>query len=421
MLRSSTVSLNEVQARGTSSEDGARIPVLGIVLTLGSMSRPRSLPSLSVRNFAQIKHADVPLGDLSVLVGPQASGKSLALQLLKLCLDGQRVTRILLDNGFAWSGVEGLAERIFGEGMGRAWRKRTSVSMGGHALHLDALASEARKLSSPQQVFYVPAQRALTIMDGWPLSFPQGPLGTPFVVRQFSEHLAGILRSVSSSGRIFSLETPKLKLGLRRAVDDALFRGAALDLATIRGKTELRLIQGKAQLPTIAWTAGQREFVPLLIALYALLPAGKRTRDHDIEWIILEEPEMGLHPKGILAVMLLALELLARGYRVVLSTHHPLVLDIVWGLTRLQEQPGRGGGQRVLRMLGADPDLLPIAQAALQKRYTITHFGPGERGQVLTTDISSLDPGSSNPIVEGWGGLSGLSGRIGDIVAEAAQ
>jgi hypothetical protein len=151
------------------------------------------------------------------------------------------------------------------------------------------------------------------------------------------------------------------------------------------------------------------------------LPAGKRTRDHDIEWIILEEPEMGLHPKGILAVMLLALELLARGYRVVLSTHHPLVLDIVWGLTRLQEQPGRGGGQRVLRMLGADPDLLPIAQAALQKRYTITHFGPGERGQVLTTDISSLDPGSSNPIVEGWGGLSGLSGRIGDIVAEAAQ
>lgn len=382
---------------------------------------PRQTSSiLKIEQFAQIKEAKVALGDLSVLVGPQASGKSLALQLLKLCEDGQRVTRALANNGFSWDGPAGLVERVFGEGMGRAWRKATRVSLDRSPLNLNWLANTARKLNSPQTVFYIPAQRALTVFEGWPLSFPQGPLGTPFVVRQFSETLASFLRGVGSNEPIFPLEA-KLKEGLRSMIDDAFFHGAALKLETIRGRTELRLAHGRAQLPTIAWTAGQREFVPLLIALYSLLPAGKLSRDWYTRWIILEEPEMGLHPKGILAVMMLVLELLFRGYRVILSTHHPFVLDLIWGITRLQQQGRRGNPVRVLEMFGAASDLRPVAEAALKKRYTITHFDFRKSGGVVATDISSLDPSSNNPIVEGWGGLSGLSGRVGDIVAEAQR
>lgn len=373
---------------------------------------------LVIRDFAQIHRADVALGDLSVLVGPQASGKSLALQLLKLTLDGQRVTRVLLDNGFAWENTAGLLERVFGEGMGNAWKKRTAVTLDERTLSLEALATDARKLNSPQEVFYVPAQRALTVIEGWPLSFPQGPLGTPFVVRQFSEQLAALLRGLGSAARIFPLEA-KLKVGLRQVIDDAFFHGASLDLTTVRGKMEMRLSHGKAELPAIAWTAGQRELVPLLVALYSLLPAGKRPRDPDIEWVILEEPEMGLHPKGILVVMMLVLELLHRGYRVVLSTHHPLVLDVLWGITRVQQATRRGAAVKILRMLGAPADLLSVAQSALKKTYTITHFGFDPKGRVVTKDISSLDPSSEDEDMSGWGGLSGLSGRIGDILAEA--
>ena len=42
---------------------------------------------LRIQNVGQIKEADVQFGDLTVFVGPQATGKSVALQLLKLAVD----------------------------------------------------------------------------------------------------------------------------------------------------------------------------------------------------------------------------------------------------------------------------------------------------------------------------------------------
>ena len=46
---------------------------------------------LHIENFGPIKQADVTLGDLNISVGPQASGKSLFWQLLKLLLDAPTV------------------------------------------------------------------------------------------------------------------------------------------------------------------------------------------------------------------------------------------------------------------------------------------------------------------------------------------
>jgi hypothetical protein len=170
----------------------------------------------------------------------------------------------------------------------------------------------------------------------------------------------------------------------------------------------------------MVWTAGQREFVPLLVALYALIPGGKKTKEEAVDWIVLEEPEMGLHPKAILAVMLLVLELLARGYKVILSTHHPLVLDVIWGLQRIKAGTKRGRSIRVLEMFGAADagGLRGIAEAALEMQYRVTNFAFVDGG-VVTQDISELDPGSSDDAIAGWGGLSGLSGRIADVVSEA--
>jgi predicted ATPase len=56
------------------------------------IKRRRPRPRLNVGNFGPIKSADVEFGDLTVLVGPQATGKSIFLQLLKLLVDaGVRV------------------------------------------------------------------------------------------------------------------------------------------------------------------------------------------------------------------------------------------------------------------------------------------------------------------------------------------
>lgn len=72
--------------------------------------------------------------------------------------------------------------------------------------------------------------------------------------------------------------------------------------------------------------------MPLLLGLYWLLPPAKVRRRGALEWVVIEEPEMGLHPNAVSVVILLILELLQRGYRVCLSTHSTHVLDIVWAL-----------------------------------------------------------------------------------------
>jgi len=49
------------------------------------------MAALRVRNVGQIKEADITFGDLTVLVGPQATGKSIVLQFLKLLIDSRQV------------------------------------------------------------------------------------------------------------------------------------------------------------------------------------------------------------------------------------------------------------------------------------------------------------------------------------------
>ena len=127
---------------------------------------------------------------------------------------------------------------------------------------------------------------------------------------------------------------------------------------------------------------------------------------------------MGLHPKAISAVMLAVLDLVSRGYKVVLSTHSPHVLDIIWAIRVFQEH--KAGYEPILRMLGLrrTQPTQALAEAVLAKSYRTFYFNPESTLAPSVTDISELDPGSSDTAVAGWGGLSGFSGRIADIVAE---
>jgi predicted ATPase len=168
----------------------------------------------------------------------------------------------------------------------------------------------------------------------------------------------------------------------------------------------------------MTWSAGQREFVPLLMGLYWLLPASKVSRRGDLEWVVLEEPETGLHPAAVSAVLLIVLDLLARGYRVCLSTHSPHVLDVVWALQTLKEEGA--SSDRVLQVFGArrNAQTRSVASSALQKEYRV-HYFDVESG--TTQEISALDPGSANAVEAGWGGLTDLSGKAADTIAQVLQ
>jgi hypothetical protein len=131
---------------------------------------------------------------------------------------------------------------------------------------------------------------------------------------------------------------------------------------------------------------------------------------------------MGLHPKAIMAVMLLVLDLLSRSYRVVLSTHSPLVVDVVWALKMLQAEGA--DGRSVLELFDvsdATRATVIMAERALKKAYRVHSLDLGANNSVTSMDISSLDPGSDDPVIAGWGGLTRFSGRIGEVVGAAVR
>src|SRR5262245_40430685 len=84
---------------------------------------------LRIEKFAHIAKVDMTLADLTVLVGAQGTGKSLALQCLKTAFDGKYMVEALREAGHYVTPVT-LVDQIFGVGMGRAWSDSTAVSLG---------------------------------------------------------------------------------------------------------------------------------------------------------------------------------------------------------------------------------------------------------------------------------------------------
>src|SRR6059036_3407661 len=104
--------------------------------------------SLDVKNFAQIDHAHIDFGDLTLLVGPQATGKSLLLQWLKVALDAGEVVAALREAGHDVSTAKNLVDLIFGEGMSAAWDdEHTIVSFNGKAVDPSSWTKGMKKKS----------------------------------------------------------------------------------------------------------------------------------------------------------------------------------------------------------------------------------------------------------------------------------
>ncbi len=159
-----------------------------------------------------------------------------------------------------------------------------------------------------------------------------------------------------------------------------------------------------------SWSTGQREFTPLLLGLYDLLPPSRVAKKGEIETVIIEEPEMGLHPRAIYSFMLLALELVARDYRVVISTHSPAVLEVVWAIQEIKKS-GKSASH-LLEVFGVKKvgEMPRFAKNCLGREFAVHYFEPHSGGSICK-EISDLDPGSDSVSVAGWGGLSEFSGN----------
>ncbi|MDX9723220.1 MAG: AAA family ATPase, partial [Myxococcota bacterium] len=361
---------------------------------------------LQVSEFAHLAKVDLTLGDLTVIVGPQGAGKSLALQWLKVALDGKQLVTALRAAGHATERPEALIDLVFGSGMAPAWREGESEVLRGSQKIVPR--TMGRIGNGRESLFFVPAHRSLLLSDGWAAPFQKLTADTPAVARLFSQNLFDRF-SGKKVGRLFPVQG-RLKKELRDKLDAAVFHGGTIGIEEdAQHALRLRLQHGETQLPFMTWTAGQREFTPLLLGLYHLLPPTKLRKREGTDWVVIEEPEMGLHPQAVSAVLLLVLDLLWRGYRVVLSTHSPHVLTLVWMMRRLQDYDARWQLLCAAFEVDTTQQMQRLAADALSKDYRAYSFEFDSEGRVRSHDISTLDPGSEDERVAGWGGLTAFS------------
>ncbi len=306
--------------------------------------------------------------------------------------------------------------------MGSAWRDTSEVSFDGKGV---SPATIEKRGDGIEKLFFIPAHRSMLISDGWATPFQKLTPETPVVARLFSQNLFARFNA-REGAKLFPLDR-LLKKVYRELVNDAVFHGGTIGVEQneqLAKRLRLRF-EGtqETSLPFMTWTAGQREFTPLLLGLYHLLPPRKKTKDDNIDWVVIEEPEMGLHPQAVTVVMLLVLDLLWRGYRVVLSTHSPIVVTAIWALQRLAAH--EASYQLVCDAFSLPTQyrtsLRPVAESALMKSYATYVLGYAGDNHVTATDISSLDPGADDDAVSGWGGLAGFSSRFAESVRDAVN
>ncbi len=376
---------------------------------------------LQASHLGPIEHADIRFGDLTVLVGPQATGKSILLQFLKLLVDTGAVLEELKRYGLEWDkDVVRFLDVYLGEGMHGIWDARLStITYEGEAVDLKRLIGRQKK-DKRESLFFIPAQRVLTLGKGWPRPFTDYSPGDPFAVRDFSEKIRGHVDAGIGTEESLFPQTRRLKREVRQLLSETVFSRFGLRVDKYGSQKRLVLSPaGEAEsLPFMVWSAGQREFVPLLLGLYWLLPPTRVPRRGDIEWVVIEELEMGLHPRAISVVLLLVLELLWRGYRVCISTHSPHVLDVVWALKVFQQH--NADSRRLLDLFDVEPtpNMRSMADQVLKKDARVYYFDLASR---RTRDISSLDPGADDAAEAGWGGLTEFSGRVNDIVTKVVS
>lgn len=385
------------------------------------MSKAKKRASIRVENMGPIVDAKLQLDDLTVLVGPQASGKSIFLQTLKLALDRNQVLGFFEQQNVVFrNDPANVLDGYFGRGMGGLLNGEPAVTLDGQRYDLAALTRFKRpKSSQDESLFYIPAQRVVSLPSGVSQTFGSFKFGDPFVLRYFAHQLHVLLQNeFGATAQLFPAKG-RLNDTLKAPIAEHLFGGATLSIEPTDFTKNLKLnIGGLTEgLPFLAWSAGQREFVPLLLGLYWLCPAGKISRRDKIEWVVIEEPEMGLHPRAVSTFLLLVLELMRRGYKVAISTHSTVVLDLVWALKQIQDNGGSESDFRQLFNLNSNPTTKQIASSALNRNYSVYFF---ERG-APAKDISSLDPGSDDYIVSHWGDLNGFASRASDVVADVVS
>lgn len=377
------------------------------------------MESLQIKNFGPIGNVSVNFGDLTFIVGPQASGKSLFLELLKyiedkdFVLSNLRKFNYIIDK----NNPQKLLDVFFGDGMYKIFKQNTEIQYDGNVITLESLLK--RNAPKKEKIFYIPAQRILSIADGRPKYFMEFDMATPYVLRSFSEVLRLYIQGSMGDPEMLFPVSNRLKSALKNAFNENIFHGGKIVMEEYSGQKKMKMRIDDMSIPFMTWSAGQKEFMPLLIAFYCLSgPASQVFKKDNYKYVVIEEPEMGLHPQAIQSVLLEILELIHNGLKVIVSTHSTTLLDFAWAFNIIKNSSSPNRDDALYEMFGLEKTLATnqIFEGLLDKQLLTYYFSRSANGKVTSTDISSLDAGSDDVAVSEWGGLSQFSSKVADIV-----
>lgn len=377
------------------------------------------MKSLKIKNFGPIGEVDVKFGDLTFLVGPQASGKSLFLELLKYIVDKEFILSNLRKYNYIIDkkNPQKVLDTFFGDGMNKIFKPDTEITYNGESISLNSLLQ--RNVPKKESMFYIPAQRILSIADGRPKNFMEFDMATPYVLKSFSETLRIYIQGGMGDPEMIFPIGNKLKSALKQSFDKNIFHGGKIVMEENSGQKKMKMRIDDMSIPFMTWSAGQKEFMPLLIAFYCLSgPASQVFKKDNYKYVVIEEPEMGLHPQAIKAVLLEILELIHNGLKVIVSTHSTTLLDFAWAFNVVKNSTASNKENALYEMfdLRKNATTSQIFEGLLDKQLSTFYFSRQAMGKVMSTDISSLDAGSEESAVSEWGGLSQFSSKVADIV-----
>ena len=378
--------------------------------------------SITVKEFGPIQEVNAELGDLTVLIGAQASGKSLFLQMFKLIKDRVAILKSLENYGFVVNNkLENLLNRYLGEGLSSMWTEKSEFILNDKVYTRECFERLPEE-NPADKVFYIPAQRILSIADGRPKYFMEFSENDPFVLRKFSDTLRLLVQNgLGDSGVLFPLPN-RLKSTIKRMYNKAIFHGGKIVFDEKGGQRKIAMDVENMHLPLMTWSAGQKEFMPLLMAFYCLSgPPQRVVNRKQYQYIILEEPEMGLHPLAIQTIILQMIELIHAGYKVVVSTHSPILLEFVWAYNYLKNIPEKkrvGALCEVFGIQSSKKNNLNFLNDIYEKDIKTYYFSRNTSGKVEAKDISSLDVYSEDVAINEWGGLTQFSSKANEVVSK---
>ncbi|RRR72141.1 MAG: hypothetical protein EI684_10530 [Candidatus Viridilinea halotolerans] len=300
--------------------------------------------NVTIHNFGPIKEAQIELRDLTVFVGPLASGKSLAAQVLYFLRGIEELMPPDTEDPVAttlaalelWLGYD--PSLLITESTTLTWQNQKMQWLGNSMSLNQTLEQRIRTWwksgTSPLKQIYIPAGRILYSFVP-PFAAPQLQLlfsrsraksqALPGYISTFYAVLGSVLEALWHDQEVrkhgqksFSDTLDEIQSFRTKA--RAITKG---DLHYGPGTISLEI--GKKIFQSSAISAGQMEIWPFLAITESILSFSTSP----FKYMYFEEPEAHLHPGAQRQVMEIVAQLVRQNVKCVITTHSPYILYVI--------------------------------------------------------------------------------------------